>query len=164
MVASDSNSQRPPIAYIELDTLNENIVYIRERRKELEAEQKNIEAEWESGYRGLQAAKDNFMKKGASITQEEAEKFQNQLLEQQQSIDGKKQSRSQALSERSYSIMENIQKQLKEFLTTYNKDKRYLYIFTTGTGQDYMAYKDPAFNITSDVIKGMNEKMKSLPK
>ena len=87
MITSDSNSQRPPIAYIELDTLNENIVYIRERRKELEAEQKSIEAEWENGYKGLQASKDNFLKKGAAITQEEADKFQSQLIEQQQAVD-----------------------------------------------------------------------------
>lgn len=162
--SSDSNCQRPPIAYIELDTLNENIVYIKERRKELEAEQKSIEAEWENGYKGLQASKDNFMRRGAAITQEEAEKFQNQLIEQQQGIDGRKQSRSQTLSEKSFSIMEKIQKTLKEFLADYNKEKKYIYIFTTGTGQDYMAYKDPAFNITNDVIKGMNEKMKGMAK
>lgn len=160
----DSNSKMAPIAYIELDSLNENISYIRDRRKELEAEQLSIETEWENGYKNLQAQKDNFLKKGAAITQEEAEKFQGQLMEQQQSIDGKKQSRGQALNQKSITIMDNIQKQLKEFLAEYNKDRKFLYILTTGTGQDYMAYKDPALNITNDVIKGMNEKMKSMPK
>lgn len=158
--SSDSNGTRSAIAYVELDSLNENITYIREKRKELETEQRNIETEWENGYKGLQAAKDNFLKKGASITQEDAEKFQNQLIEQQQQIDGKKQTLSQKLSEKSFTIMDDIQKQLKEFLAEYNKDKKFIYILTTGSGQDYMAYKDPTFNITGDVIKGMNEKMK----
>jgi len=161
---TDSNSKMAPIAYIELDSLNENISYIRDRRKELEAEQLSIETEWENGYKNLQAQKDNFLKRGAAITQEDAEKFQGQLMEQQQSIDGKKQSRGQALNQKSITIMDNIQKQLKEFLAEYNKDRKFLYILTTGTGQDYMAYKDPALNITNDVIRGMNEKMKSLPK
>lgn len=157
---TDSNWSRAPIAYVELDSLNENIIYIKQKRKELEADQKNIETEWENGYKGLQAAKDNFLKKGAAITQADAEKFQTQLLEQQQQIDGKKQALSQKLSEKSFSIMEDIQKQLKEFLAQYNKEKKYIYILTTGSGQDYMVYKDSTLNITNDVINGMNAKMK----
>ena len=57
--------------------------------------------------------------------------------------------------------MDEIQKKLKDFLNTYNKTKNYQYILTTGTGLDYMLYKDSTFNITYDVVKGMNEKMKS---
>ena len=157
----DSNSFRPPLAYVELDSLNEKITFIKERRKELEAEMKAIEQEQENGYRGLQAQKDNFLKKGASITEEEAQVFQNKLIEQQQKIDGRKQELSQKLNEKSFGIMEGIQKKLKDFLADYNKDKKYMYIFTTGTGLDYMVFKDSTLNITNDVIKGMNEKMKA---
>ena len=157
----DSNCNRPPIAYVELDSLNENITYIKARRKELETEQKAIENEWENGYKGLETQKNNFLKKGASITQEEAQQFQVQLVQQQQQIDGKKQNLSQKLSEKSFNYMNDIQKRLKEFLTEYNKEKKYMYILTTGTGLDYMVYKDSSLNITRDVIKGMNEKIKS---
>lgn len=164
VMQTDSNWSRPPIAYVELDSLNENITYIKERRKELEADQKSIEVEWENGYKGLQAAKENFLKRGAAITQSDVDKFQAQLIEQQQQIDGKKQSLSQKLSEKSFNIMDDIQKKLKEFLAEYNKEKKYIYILTTGSGQDYMVYKDPSLNITADVIKGMNAKMKSMVK
>lgn len=157
---SKHNGQVPPLAYVELDSLNENIIYIKERRKELEAENKAIENEHENGYRNLQMQKDNFLKRGAAITEQEAQDFQAKLIDQQQRIDGKKQQQSQALNDKSFRIMEDIQKQLKDFLNDYNKDKRFLYIFTTGTGLDYMVYKDSSLNITADVIKGMNEKMK----
>ena len=160
----DSNSFRPPLAYVELDSLNEKITFIKERRKELEAEMKAIEQEQENEYRGLQAQKDNFLKKGAAITQQEAQDFQNKLLDQQQRIDARKQELSQKLNEKSFSIMEGIQKQLKDFLAEYNKDKKYMYIFTTGTGLDYMVFKDSSLNITNDVIKGMNAKMKATAK
>jgi outer membrane protein len=157
----DSGGYRPPLAYVELDSLNENITFIKERRRELEAEMKAIEQEQENGYRGLQAQKDNFLKKGAAITEEEAQNFQGKLIDQQQKIDTRKQEQSQRLNEKSFNIMEGIQKKLKEFLTEYNKDKKYMYIFTTGSGLDYMVFKDSTLNITRDVIKGMNEKMKS---
>ncbi len=161
IMATDTNGYRPPLAYVELDSLNERITFIKDKRKELEAAMKVIEQEQESGYRNLQAQKDNFLKKGAAITQEEAEIFQGKLIDQQQKIDSRKQQQSQALNEKSFGIMEGIQTKLKDFLTEYNKDKKYMYIFTTGTGLDYMVFKDSSLNITNDVIKGMNAKMKA---
>jgi len=162
-VSPSENTSRPPIAYVELDSLNENITYIKSKRKELEAEQKAIENDWENGYRGLEAKKNNFIKaKGNNITQEEAEKFQNELLQQQQQIDMKKQNATQRLSQKSLSFMEDIQKHLKDYLNDYNKDKNYMYILTTGTGLDYMVYKDSSLNITKEVVEGLNEKLKNV--
>ncbi len=160
-MSTDSNGNRPPLAYVELDSLNEKITYIKERRKELEAEMKAIDTEQENGYRNLQAQKDNFLKRGAAITEEEAQIFQGKLIDQQQTIDQRKQNQSQKLNEKSFNIMEGIQNKLKEFLADYNKDKKFMYIFTTGTGLDYMVYKDSSLNITNDVIKGMNAKLKA---
>jgi hypothetical protein len=57
--------------------------------------------------------------------------------------------------------MEDIQKKLKDFLSVYNKYKKYMFIFTTCTGLDYLVFKDSSLNITYDVFKGMNEKMKA---
>lgn len=98
-------------------------------------------------------------KEGAAITEAEAQSFQDKLLQQQQQIDSRKQQMSQDLNGKSFNIMEEIKKHLRNFLTEYNKEKNYMYIFTTGTGLDYMVYKDSTLNITADVIKGMNEKM-----
>lgn len=58
--------------------------------------------------------------------------------------------------------MDDIQKKLKDFLIDYNKEKKYLYILTTGTGLDYMVYKDSTLNITDEVVQGMNEKLKKV--
>lgn len=158
---SASASGKPLIAYVDLDSLNEKIHFIREKRKELETEQKAIENEWENGYRNLENQKNNFLKKGNAITQQEAEVFQESLLKQQQQIDGRKQASTQKLGERSYKFMDDMQKKLKEFLEEYNADKNFQFILTTGTGLDYLVYKDSTLNITDDVVNGMNEKMKA---
>ena len=159
-----STAGNAPIAYVELDSLNEKITYIKEKRRALEAEQKVIESEWQRSMRSLEAQRDNFVKRGDAITQAEAEKFQGQLMEQQQKIEANKQNAAQRLSEKSYVFMDDIQSKLKTFLKEYNKDQRYMYILTSGTGLDYMIYRDSTLNITDDVIRGMNEKMSSLKK
>jgi len=155
----NAKSNKPLIAYVDLDTLNEKIAFIKNNRKALVDEQKAIEVEWENGYRGLETKKNNFLKKGSSITQEQAEDFQSRLLEEQQTIDAKKQSSVQQLNQKSYKFMEEIQKKLKQFLEEYNQNKVFSYILTIGNGLDYMVYKDTSFNITNDVIEGMNKKL-----
>lgn len=157
-------ASQPLIAYVDLDSLNEKIDFIKSNRKSLEAEQASIENEWEASYRDLENQKNNFLKKGSSITQDQAESFQNMLFEKQQQADNKKQIALQKLNEKSYKFMDGIQKKLQEFLKEYNENKAFTYIFTTGNGLDYMVYKDSSLNITQDVIEGMNEKFKSKEK
>lgn len=146
------------IAYVELDSLYENIKYIRNMRESLEAEQKAIEREWTSGMQGLETKKNSFISKnGNNITQEMAEQFQNQLMQEQQNIEGKKQGSAEKLSDKSYRFMDDVQSKMKKFLLDYNTSKGYSYILTSGTGLDYMIYRDSTLNITDDVISGMND-------
>jgi len=159
-----NNSHKPMIAYVDLDSMNERIGYIKKNRLALEQEQKSIESEWEASYRDLENQKNNFLKKSSSITQSQAESFQKILLDQQQRVDTKKQMLTQQLNEKSYKFLEDIQKQLKQYLEEYNQDKGYSFILTVGNGLDYMVYKDSSLNITNDVVEGMNEKLKSKEK
>jgi outer membrane protein len=56
--------------------------------------------------------------------------------------------------------MEDMQGKVRAFMKEYNKTKNYSYILATGTGLDYLFFKDATLNITADVIKGLNEQMK----
>src|SRR5664279_1816823 len=59
--------KRMVVAYVELDSLNNNVDFIRQQKKELEAEQKLITNEYTTSYHELTALRDNFLKKGKSI-------------------------------------------------------------------------------------------------
>ena len=155
-VIKDSLASGISIAYIDMDSLIEKIPFVKNQKKELDQEQKSIELEWESGYRDLEARKNEFLKKGSSITDQMAQEFQGQLLEQKDKIDMQKDARLQKLSERHYKFTDDFQKKLKDFLKEYNSEKQFAYIFSTSSGLDYLAYKDSAFDITEDVIEGMN--------
>ena len=156
----DSCGEKIPIvAYVELDSLYSNVTIIKQRKKELEAEQKSIAQEYETSYRALSAEKDEFLKKGHAITQPEAEAFQSKLEQKQQEIETVKQNKAQHLAEKGAKIMEDMQSKVRAFMKEYNKNKNYSYILATGTGLDYLFYKDSTLNITGDVIKGLNEQM-----
>ena len=155
-----ATTKRMVVAYVELDSLNNNVTFIKQRKKELEAEQKVIANEYENSYRMLTAERDKFLQRGNAITQQEAEEFQARLGQKQQEVEQTKQAKGQRLAEKGARIMEDMQSKLKVFMNEYNKDKRYTYILATGTGLDYLFYKDSTLNITADIIKGLNQQMK----
>jgi outer membrane protein len=150
----------PVIAYVELDSVNNNVAFIKQQKDELDAEQKSIASNYENQYRELEAEKDNFLKRGNAITQQEAQDFQQKLLQKQQEIEADKQERSEQLAEKGAKVMEDMQSKVKGFLNDYNQQKKYTYILETGTGLDYLLYKDSTLNITQDIVKGLNDKMK----
>jgi outer membrane protein len=156
----DSCTTQHRIAYVDLDSLNENLVYLKQKRKELDSDQKKVEAQIAADYKDLESKKNNFLQKNPNAKPEELQQMQALLLQEQDRIEGDRQKQSQVFNQRRFSLLEGIQKDLKGFLADYNKEKKFQYILTTGLGIDYLIYKDSTLDITRDVIKGMNEKWK----
>ena len=55
-----------------------------------------------------------------------------------------------------------IKSKIEEFLKEYNSTRHYTYIVSYEQGLFY--YRDSAYNITSDVVKGLNDKYKPTKK
>ncbi|MBL0358923.1 MAG: OmpH family outer membrane protein [Chitinophagaceae bacterium] len=145
------------MAFVELDSLYDNVAYIKQKQKELENEQEQLARQYQNEYAQLENEKNTFLKRGNAITQQEAEEFQAKLYQKQQKIEADKQGQAQTMAASRTRTMDKIQSNLRTFLDEYNKDRRYSYIFATGTGLDYILYKDSAHNITADVIKGLTK-------
>lgn len=155
--AKDSCAVGHLIAFVELDSLYDNVEYIKQKQKELENEQEQLARQYQGAYQQLENEKNTFLKKGNAITQQEAEEFQASLYQKQQKIEADKQAQAQSMAASRNKTMEDIQGRLKSFLNDYNSDKRYSYIFATGAGLDNILVKDSAHNITADVIKGLTK-------
>jgi outer membrane protein len=145
------------IAFIEIDSIYDNVDYIRQKNKEIESQQTSASNFLQSEAMKLENEKNEFLKKGNSVTQAEYETFEKAYIEKQKALEEKRQSQVQSLTSNRNQAMEGIQKNLRTFLDEFNGDRRYSYIFATGTGLEYMLYKDSAHNITPEVIKGLNE-------
>lgn len=157
---ADTFSTNLNVAYVDFDSLNAKITYLKQQRRDMEQEQKNIETEAGNAYKKLESKQKDFFDKNPSATPDQLQKIRAELIEEQQSIETIKQEKLQQLNQKSFTLLEGMRVKLKDFLTEYNKDKRYKYILMTGTGLDYILYKDTTLDITQDVIKGMNEKLK----
>jgi outer membrane protein len=72
-------------------------------------------------------------------------------------LEGKAQNMRSQYAEQENKFNEELQKRLNDFLTKYNSDKKYAYILSYRSGASNVLYKDDKYDITTEVIKGLNE-------
>jgi outer membrane protein len=152
-----SKVERPVrLAYIDLDTIEEKYLYFKQKNDELESEKKKIEAEVESGIKKLEQDRENFLKKGESITQVEAEQFQQQFQNRYQQLSERRETLFASHMESQKKAFDEIQAKINAYLEEYNKKEQFQFIFSVGAGNLTVYYKDSALNITKQVLEGLN--------
>jgi outer membrane protein len=77
----------------------------------------------------------------------------------EQTLKGRKQELDQQYQDFVMRRNLSVKKKIEEFLAQYNKDGKYSYIVAYEQGLFY--YKDTAYNITNDLIRGLNLEYKN---
>lgn len=161
--AAGGNAAAPAgcvIAYVDIDTVEANYDYFKEKKAELEKKQQAIDNELKANLRALQNEAADFQRRANTMTQAEGESAQRSLYEKQQQLEAKRQNLAQQYGEQEAKFNEDLQKRLDNFLQTFNSDKRYAYILSYRSGASNILFKDPKYDITAEVIKGLNEASK----
>ena len=146
------------IAYFEMDSVEANFNAVKDVKAEISAK----ETEYSNSLNQLdQIYKNKFNEYASksSMTQEETDAAQNVLKQLGESLKSQKQDLD--LKYQDFIMRKNldIKKKIEEFIKEFNKTKNYSFIVTDDTGLFY--FKDSVYNITSEVIKGLNELYKS---
>jgi outer membrane protein len=151
------------IAYVNIDTLEANYTYLKQKKEEFSKRQAGMEAELERSMRQLQSDAAEFTKKAqaGTLTQTEGEAGQKRLLQMQESLEKRKNALAEQLLKEQEAFNKDLHDRLDAFLKEYNADKKYDYILSYSEGGAIL-YKDESLDITQDVIDGMN-KTKSTP-
>ncbi len=157
--SSDSSQNNRPfrIAYLDMDSIESNWEMV----KEVKAEQTKKEEEYSTSLNQLDITyrkkvnELNEKTKSPTLTKEEYERGQMELLQLQDRLKSQKQLLDQEYQSFVMTRNLNIKKKIEDFLKIYNKSKYYSYILVYDPG--FIYFKDDAYNITGDVIKGLNE-------
>ncbi|HVI47387.1 MAG TPA: OmpH family outer membrane protein [Chitinophaga sp.] len=144
------------IAYVDLDSLETHFEYFKQKKAQLEQKQKQMENQVQGKVQALQNEYQDLQRKASTLTQEQGETAQRSLMAKQQQLEQEAQNLRASYSKQEAEFNEELQKRLDDFLKSYNADKRYAFIFSYRTGASNILYTDPSYDITADVIKGMN--------
>ena len=90
-----------------------------------------------------------------SLSQAELANKQQELVQMEKSYQGKEQMMAQEMQDESFKKLQDVKKKIEAYLTEYNKDKGYSYIFSSAP--EFMYLKDSTYNITDDLTKGLNK-------
>ncbi len=142
------------IAYIDLDSLQNNYSYYKKLKADFEKRQAAANDKITALQKKYQGRAMQLQQRGSSMTQSEQEAAMQEISKMQQDLQEEKQEVDNDLYNQNSKMKDDILNKLENFLKQYNKDGKYAYIFSYEPG--FMFYKDSALNITNDVIDGLN--------
>lgn len=157
----DSSSSTGPfrIAYFEMDSVENNFQMVKEVKAEISKKEEIINMELNRMDREYKTKLNNYQNQAQTMTQEQSEMATQDMMKRQEQMKAAKQSLDQDYNDFLTRRMKDVKTKIEDFLKEYNKTKNYSYIIVYEQGLFY--YKDTAYNITADVIKGLNEMYKS---
>lgn len=143
------------IAYFDQDSVEGNYNMIKDVIAEIEKK----EVDYNNKLAGLDATyrrKEMEYQQKGTMTQVEIDKARQDLSQLRSRLNSDRQVLD--LDYQSYVTTRNIsvKKSIEDFLSKFNQSKNYSYIISAEQGGIFY-YKDSAYNITGDLIKGLNE-------
>lgn len=152
--AAASASPEFKIAYFEMDSLEASFSMVKDVKSELGKKEDAVNGELSKLEKDYQNKIARYQQQGPTMNQVQSEAAQRDVMQMQQSIQSRKQSLDQEYQDFYMRKMKDVKSKIEDFLKEYNSAKGYTYILAYEPGLFY--YRDTAYNITSDVIKGLN--------
>jgi len=161
--ASAGDSQGLRIAYVEVDSLVNHYEYAKVMNDSLEKMSANAttvlnnkDKELERSYNSIQTRLQN-----NGFTSEQQYKTAVAAFESERNNRVALEARlSNELMQKQADFTKTLHDSVNNFLADYNKDKKYDIILRTGMANEVVLYADPKFDITQDVINGLNNRYK----
>ena len=163
-VEAKSESKAPAelkIAYVEVDSIMTQYTFAKEYSALLEKKGQNIQATIAQQGQALQAAAANFQQKiqqNAFTSREQAESQQAAIQRDQANLQSLQQRLSNEFAAEQEKYNNALHDSIAHYLAAYNKDKKYSIIFSKSG--DNLLYADKAYDITKEVIAGLNKAYK----
>jgi len=151
------------IAYFDIDSLQEHYAYYKDVLSEIKKKETSMNAELNDMTAKYQKKIREWQEKGNNMSQTEGEQAQREYSMMQQRYQERKSELEQSLQKQQVDGMQELRKQVEVFLKDYNQTKGYAYILSYEPGF-IIYYRDSAYNITGDLIDGLNAQYKEKDK
>ena len=150
------------IAYVEVDSLMSQYEFCKEYMAVLQKKSNNARNTITQKGKQLQAAAENFQQKlqnNGFTSREQAESVQAAIQRQDQDLQELQSRLGAELDAETAKYNNALRDSLQNFLKDYNKTKKYDLIISKAG--DNILFADKKFDITNDVINGLNKRYKS---
>ncbi|MFM7645349.1 MAG: OmpH family outer membrane protein [Sphingomonadales bacterium] len=148
------------MAYFEMDSVAANFELVKVLKSEMLKREESINTEMDRLARNMQQ-KYNYYQEQANtgvMNQAQSEEAGRDMKKLDDQIKNRKQALDAEYGDFVMRRQNDIKLKIEAFLAEYNQSHQFSYIISYEPGLFY--YKDKAYDITSDLVKGLNEKYK----
>jgi outer membrane protein len=146
------------IAYFEMDSINNSFAMVKDVKAELSKEEgrvNNVLTRLQKTYNDKLIQYQNSQQAASQV---QSENVRREIMDLQNQMTSQKQELDQNYQNLYMRKMQDVKGRIENFLKEYNKTRGYTYILAYEPG--FMFYRDSAYNITADLVKGLNEQYK----
>ena len=146
------------VAYFEIDSIQNNYIFFKDVKDALQLKDMENAKQLTALKNAFAAKYQDLQKNGQYLSQVEVVARQQELQQLEKNYTNTEQQLTQALQEESFRKLQEVKKKIEAFILKYNKDKQFAYVFSSNA--DLMYFKDTTYDITSDIVKGLNSEYK----
>ena len=154
------------IAYVEIDTLLAKYNFCIDLNEAMVKKSENVRMTLNQKATSLNKEKQDFQKKvenNAFLSQDRAQQEYNRLVKLEQDLQELSNKLQNGLMEENNKNSLQFRDSINAFLKEYNKTHGYSLIFSN-TGFDNLLYADSTFNITKEIVDGLNARYSPVKK
>ena len=158
-LVGNNNTGKGGMAYINIDTLMNNMDMFFDVRNKLVDKQKSSEAELNSRSKDFEKEATGFQEKVQKglITRSRAQEIEQELYLEQQNLINLKDKLSMELAEEEQVMNRQLIYYITDYLKEFNKEKNYQFIISNSLAGPLL-YASDKQDITNDVVEGINAK------
>lgn len=149
------------IAFVEVDSLLSSYEFCIEMNQAMVKKEENVRATLNDKGKQLESEQQEFQYKyeNNAFTKARAEEEYNRLMKKAQELDALKVKLAEELALENQKNNAQLRDSIDNFLKIYNAEKQYDFIISNA-GYDNLLYGNPAYNITGEIIEGLNARYK----
>lgn len=159
--ADDANgSSGMKIAFVEIDSLLTKYNFSNDLNEQIIKKEENIRTTLNEKGKKLEKEQQEFQRKyenNGFASPERAQQEYQRIQKQMQDLQVLQQKLSEELAAENQKNILQLRDSINSFLQIYNKDKGYDLIISN-SGFDNLLYGNPAYNITDEIVEGLNKR------
>jgi|SRR5882724_5217626 len=142
------------IAYFDPDSLQVHYDYCRETFDKIKADEKSMNIQLGELMNKNQQRIREWQEKGTNMSQKEGEQAKVEYNNMQDEFEKTKKSLEQSLQKQQMDLMTTVRNKIEAYLKAYGREHGYSYIISYEPA--FMYYKDSVYDITNDIVTGLN--------
>ncbi|MET4081914.1 outer membrane protein [Pedobacter sp. UYP30] len=145
------------IVFVNSDSLLSKYDYYKDLKTKFDSKTKSAQADMQSKTQAFQREVAEYQKNAATLAADVRKSTEERLGRKQQELQTYQQNAGGSLQNDQAAENEKLYNKIADYLKGYAKDKGYKMVMTYAKGSSAILYADDSLDVTSEVIKGLNE-------